>query len=264
MDKGDGSGTTRPARRPPARPRPNGARATAAATIHGELREAILSLARPPGAAIVEREVAAAHGVSRTPVREAVLRLADEGLIEIFPQSGTFVARIPVAELPEAVIIRKALEETTARLAAERATRAEIAAIDAILKRQREAVAKGDRRAFHQADEAFHAAVAEAAGHPRIWTLVQQVKVQVDRFRLLTLPWKGRMALLVKEHAAIVAAIRRRDPAEAAARMGGHLERLLRDIEDLHDADRDFFVAAPAAAPDGLPGASVRRAGSAR
>ena len=234
MDTGRIIASTRPGGRRP--------RATAAATIHAELRDELVSLARRPGEAIVEKEIAAAYGVSRTPVREAVLRLADEGLIEIFPQSGTFVARIPIAALPEAIIIRKALEETTARLAAERAGAVEIAAIEAILKRQREAGAKGDQQAFHRADEAFHAAIAEAAGHPRIWGLVQQVKVQVDRFRQLTLPQKGRMALVIREHAAVAAAIRRHDAAAAASRMGAHLERLLGDIVDIRHLNPQFFV----------------------
>jgi DNA-binding GntR family transcriptional regulator len=239
---GEGPGPARAGRRLPPRRDANDTRATAAAAIHAELREEIVSLRRRPGEAVSEKEIAATYGVSRTPVREAVLRLADEGLVEIFPQSGTFVARIPVSALPEAIVVRKALEETTARLAAERATREQIAGIDATLKRQREFAGRGDREAFHAADEAFHAAVAEAAGHPRIWTLVQQVKVQVDRFRQLTLPQKGRMALVIREHAAVAAAIRRRDPQAAAQRMGQHLERLLGDIEGLQHLNPDYFV----------------------
>ena len=199
-------------------------------------------LRRRPGEPVAEKEIAAAYGVSRTPVREAVLRLADEGLIQILPQSGTFVARIPTSALPEAIIVRKALEETTARLAAERAKRAQVNALDAIVRRQREFADQGDRQAFHGADEAFHAAVADAAGHPRIWALVQQVKVQVDRYRQLTLPQKGRMALAIGEHAGVAAAIRRRDPAAAAQRMGAHLERLLGDIEGIQHLNPDYFV----------------------
>lgn len=265
MRKAVASDTARPARRPPARPRPDGVRATAAATIHAELREELVSLARKPGEAIVEKEIAAAYGVSRTPVREAVLRLADEGLIEIFPQSGTFVARIPIAALPEAMAIRQVLEEATARRAAERATPAQVAELDAILKRQREASGRADQHAFHLADDAFHAAIAQAAGLPRVWSIVQQVKVQVDRVRRLTLPQKGRMPLLIREHGAIAAAIRRRDPDEAATSMRMHLDRLLRDIAGLHHLNPDFFIAdrppAPAAAPAaaGLtPGAGAR------
>ncbi len=159
-----------------------------------DLRSELVSLARRPGEAISEAEIALSYGVSRTPVREAILKLSDEGLLEIFPQSGIIVSRIPVAELPEAIIIRKALEETTARLAAERATASQILALRAILERQREADAAKDGDAFHAADEAFHSTIAEIARHPGIWKLIQQVKVHVDRYRLLTLPQIGRIA----------------------------------------------------------------------
>src|SRR6202012_2323250 len=142
-----------------------------------ELRAELVALERRPGEPISETEIALRYGVSRTPVREAILKLADEGLIEIFPQSGIFVSRIPLAALPEAIIIRKALEETTARLAAERATSSQILALHAILERQREADIVGNRDAFHQADEAFHGAIAEVAQYPGIWALILQVKV---------------------------------------------------------------------------------------
>jgi GntR family transcriptional regulator, rspAB operon transcriptional repressor len=231
-------------RRPPRRPP---GRARVASAIYAGLRDELVSMVRRPGEPIVEKEIAAAHGVSRTPVREAVLRLADEGLIDIFPQSGTFVSRIPLGALPEAMVIRRTLEETSARLAAERAGPAQIAEIEAVLKRQREVSARGDQDAFHHADEAFHAAIADAAGLPMLWSLVQQVKVQVDRVRRLTLPQKGRMPLLIREHSAVAAAIKRRDPDEAALRMGLHLDRLLRELEDLRHLNPDFFI--PAEAP---------------
>src|ERR1700680_1824798 len=119
--------------------------ATAASRIYSDLRAEMVSLRRRPGEAISEAEIALSYGVSRTPVREAILKLSDEGLVEIFPQSGIFVSRIPLAALPEAIIIRKALEETTARLAAERATSSQILILHAILARQREANVAEDR-----------------------------------------------------------------------------------------------------------------------
>src|SRR3954454_8657041 len=151
--------------------RPRGA--TAASRIYAELRAELVSLARRPGEPISENQIARDYGVSRTPVREAILKLSDEGLVEIFPQSGIFVARIPLAALPEAIIIRKALEETTARLAAERATSSQVLNLHSILQRQREASSASDRDAFHQADEMFHAGIAEVAGYPGIWKFVQ-------------------------------------------------------------------------------------------
>ena len=215
--------------------------ATAAARIYADLRSELMSLQRRPGEAISEAEIALAHEVSRTPVREAILKLSDDGLVEIFPQSGIFVSRIPLGALPEAIVIRKSLEETTARFAAQRATSSQILKLRSILERQREADAASDREAFHQADEAFHATIAEIAQYPGIWTLIQQVKIHVDRYRRLTLPQKGRMAEVIAEHEPILAAIEARDPISAGTAMGRHLERLLADISATQNINPEFF-----------------------
>src|SRR5665213_1758341 len=223
---------TEPTIRSPAAQRRNGRprAATAASRIYSNLRAELVSLRRLPGEAVSEAEIALSYGVSRTPVREAILKLSDEGLLEIFPQSGIFVSRISIAALPEAIIIRKALEETTARLAAERATSSQILALHSILERQREANAAKDRDAFHQADEMFHAAIADVAGYPGIWKLILQVKVNVDRYRRLTLPQSGRITQVIAEHEVILRTVEARDPAAAGIAMNHHLERLLGDI----------------------------------
>jgi DNA-binding GntR family transcriptional regulator len=217
------------------------------AVVYADLRAQILSLERRPGEAILEAQIASVYGVSRTPVREAVLKLADEGLIEIFPQSGTFAARIPLAALPEAMVIRTALEERSARFAAERATRSQVFGIAAILERQREAQSADDREAFHLADEAFHAAIAEAGEYPGIWRLVQQVKVHVDRYRRLTLPQEGRMARVISEHSVILARIEAADGAGAAGAMAAHLDGLAADIPDIRRLNPDYFAEAKSA-----------------
>lgn len=219
--------------------RPRGARASS--QIYSDLRGELVSLSRRPGDIISESEIALAYGVSRTPVREAILKLADEGLVEIFPQSGIFVSRIPIAALPEAIIVRKALEETTARMAAERAASSQLLTLHAAIERQREANAANDRDAFHQADELFHATIAEVAGHPGIWRLILQVKVHVDRYRRLTLPQAGRMVEVIAEHEPILAAIKDRDAKAASAAMSRHLERLLEDISAVQTMNPDFF-----------------------
>jgi GntR family transcriptional regulator, rspAB operon transcriptional repressor len=221
------------------RGRPRGV--TAASRIHADLRAELVALKRRPGEVVSEAEIALAYGVSRTPVREAILKLSDEGLVEIFPQSGIFVSRIPLSALPEAIIVRKALEATTARFAAGLATTSQILSLQAILQRQREADAADDRDAFHQADEHFHATIADVAGYPGIWTLIQQVKVHVDRFRQLTLPQKGRMTQVIAEHEVVLAAIEAHDPARAGIAMEKHLERLLGDISATQTVNPEYF-----------------------
>lgn len=217
-------------------------RATASSRIYSELRSELVTMRRRPGEAVSESEIALSYGVSRTPVREAILKLSDEGLLDVFPQSGIFVSRIPLAALPEAIIIRKALEETTARLAAERATTSQILQLRSILERQREADEAGDRAAFHRADELFHATIADVARHPGIWTLILHVKVHVDRYRQLTLPVTGRMTQVIAEHEPILAAIEARDPQRAGMAMERHLDRLLRDISETQHTNPEFFA----------------------
>jgi len=217
--------------------------ATAASKIYNDLRVELVSLQRHPGEVISEAQIALSYGVSRTPVREAILKLSDEGLLEIYPQSGIFVSRIPLAALPEAIIIRKALEETTARMAAERATPSQILALQSILERQREASAAGDSGAFHQADEAFHATVADVAGYPGIWKYIQQVKVHVDRYRRLTLPQRGRMPKVIVEHETVLKAIEAHDAEGARRAMETHLENLLENISTTRHINPEYFDA---------------------
>lgn len=231
-----------PRRRPAAAPPALRRNTTISASIYRTLRCEIMSMRRRPGDAIAEKQIAHDYGVSRTPVREALLRLADEGLVDIFPQSGTFVSRISVAALPEAFVIRQALEEAAVRYAAERATDADIARLRANIAEQHAADAAGDYDAFHQGDEGFHALIAESAGYPRFWTLIQQVKVQVDRCRRLTLPVPGRMDGVIAEHEAIVEAIAAHAPARAVAAMIAHIEKLKSGVLDVRLQNPLYFI----------------------
>ena len=216
-------------------------RRTTATVIRDALRGDIVNLKLRPGQPVVEKDLGQLYHCSRTPVREALMKLAEEGLIQVFPQSGTFVSRIPLQALPEALVIRRALEETAARLAAESASRAMIETIAEAMRRLKHAADKDNLEAFHQCDEEFHAAIAVAAGYPGIWRLTQQVKLQVDRFRRLTLPQKGRMERVLVEHQAVLDAIIHNRGDEAAVAMGDHVAKLLADLDDVAAAHPDFF-----------------------
>lgn len=235
--------------------------ATASAQVYQQLRAQIIALDIPPGAALSENDLASAFGVSRTPVREALLRLADEGLVEIVPKSGTTVSRIPYIQLGEAIVIRKALEEVAVREASLRATKSQFTGLWALIERQREAAKADDRDAFHAADEAFHAAIAEAAGYPGIWRLVNHMKVQVDRLRYLTLPEAGRMLRVTKEHAAVLTAMEKRDGNKAIAAMRGHLDGLEHSLPEIRRSNPDYFVGE--AGVFVLPGVAGRKTRSA-
>jgi DNA-binding GntR family transcriptional regulator len=199
--------------------------------IYQQLRQEIVGMSRKPGDLINEKSVAAERGLSRTPVREAVQRLADEGLVEIFPQSGTFVARIPYDELPEAMVIRTSLEMTAVRLAVRSMTKSQLFILKAIVEEQREADGAGDRLRFHAADERFHMMISEISGYPGIWRVVMQVKTQVDRYRMTTLEHPHRMGQVVQDHERVLEAMEAGDAERAARAMETHLAGVLTSID---------------------------------
>ena len=216
---------------------------SSAARVHGLLRQRIVTLDLPPGAPLAEKALVEAFGVSRTPVREALLRLAEDQLVDIYPQSGTFVSRIRPAVARDAMAIRNALERFTAREAAANADRADLAELDALLARQGAAAQAGDIEGFHAADEALHELIAGIAGHPHIWRVVKREKASIDRVRLLTLQFEGRFQTVIAEHQRIVEAIRARDPARAEAAMDVHLGRVLPSLERLRALYPDYIEA---------------------
>lgn len=206
------------------------------------LREAIVSMEIAPGTAISEKKMALEQGISRTPIREAILRLARENLVEVVAKSGTFVARIPISALPEALIARRALEGMTVRSAARCASRSQILELHALIERQREMAERGDTKEFHRVDDDFHAKIAHVGKLPGLWRLVQQVKLQVDRFRHLTLPEEGRMVMVIDEHTAVVDAIAEGDEERACANMEIHLSGLQHHFGFWVDAHPEYFI----------------------
>lgn len=214
--------------------------------VYRDLRNDIITMKLRPGAPIIEKELTERYGISRTPVREAILRLAEERLVDVVPKSGTFVARIPFAVVREAIVARRALEEVTVRAAAKRATESQLLEIRAIIQRQQEMADAGNEETFHRADEDFHAAVAAAGLHPGIWEIIQQIRIQVERYRRLTLPQQGRMMLIVEEHSAVLDSIARRNADEAVERMNNHLNKLRLDIAVFRDLWPNYFVYDPA------------------
>ncbi len=215
---------------------------TAAGAIAAALRDDIVGMVLLPRTPLRDPVLCERFGTSRTPVREALIRLGEEGLVDILPQSGTFVSRIPVDAIPEAVLVRQALEGVTVEGAAARGGEGAAAALDAAIDAQRSLAARGDTRGFHDADEAFHEAIALLAGHPNIWRLLRQVKMQLDRARRLTLPALGRMGQVIAEHALIRDAVAAGDAAGARTAMTAHLGIVVPDVARLRGLHPDYFI----------------------
>ncbi len=217
-------------------------RGTASGAIFLALRKAILDCSLPPGTPMIEKDLCARFEVSRTPVREALIRLAEEKLVMVYPQSGTYVAPIPLASLPEAVIIRKALEHAALSHALAAHTPEGLEALATLLAEQQACAERADRDAFHAADEAFHEAIAQMAHAPGLWRVAQQAKAQIDRCRRLTLPQKGRMDVVIAEHRAIYTALAGKEAAVAHAALEAHLSAVLPDAQTLQLHYPGYFV----------------------
>jgi len=195
-----------------------------------------------PGTPLQEKTLTQRFGVSRTPVREALIRLAEDGLVDVFPQSGTFVSRVPVEALPEAVQIRQALEDMAVRRTAAIATPADMARLDVLLMQQQLMADLADTGAFHEADEGFHEAIAQIGGYRSLGRLLRQVKLQINRARRLTLPVEGRMEHVIAEHRRIREGIATHDVEAASAAMREHLSVVIPDVAWLRRQYPDYFI----------------------
>ncbi|MGL4604180.1 MAG: GntR family transcriptional regulator [Iodobacter sp.] len=195
--------------------------------IYLTLRQLILDMNMLPGERINEREIAETHGVSRTPAHEAVQLLTEEGLIEVIPRVGTFVARIPLDQQEEATLVRRALESMVIEHVAGKISPADVARLREILVAQYASIVNDDLLEFHRQDEAFHEALSDIAGFQSVWKMITQIKIQVDRYRRLTLPIPGRMEANLTEHRAVVDALSEGNATAALAALQTHLDNVM-------------------------------------
>jgi len=199
--------------------------------VYEVLRRRIRELALAPGAPLRKEEIALELGVSRAPVSDAISRLAEEGLIDVFPQHGSFVALIRSSDVRESLFVRTALEVEAMRSLAPIANPQVIAALDANITAQVDALSTGNLEQFYDLDEALHAAMFGAIETPRALRLLEAARAPLDRVRRLALPDQGRPEQTLAEHRALVDAIRSGDGEYAAAAMRAHLTMVGRAIE---------------------------------
>lgn len=193
--------------------------------VADEIYRRIVELELPPGSRLSEQEVARQMGISRQPVRDAFYRLSQIGLLHIQPQRATTVPRISETAVLQARFVRTALEMETVRAAARAATDDQIAELEALLAKQRAAVAADDRIGFHALDDAYHHRICGIAGNGFAWNLIRDNKAHMDRVRFLSLSFGAQSAL--EDHLRILQALRARDPDRAAREMRAHLARIV-------------------------------------
>ena len=218
-------------------------------SLYRDLRDRIVSTTLRPGEALSEVRLGEAYGVSRTPVREAFKRLAEEGLLEVVPQVGTFVARIDLRVVRDNHFVRETLECRIVELAAARLDAASRVRIRDNLSAQRRAIAARDAAGFFRVDEALHELLAECAGHASAWQVIHSAKAQLDRVRRLSLESPARSRLRMNEHRAIADRVLEGDGAGAAQAMRAHLGTVFESIANIAEENAHYFIDTAAAPP---------------
>ena len=197
--------------------------------LHRLLRKAIVEGDLRPGQALSETETSKQFSISRQPVRVAFIKLAEERLIEILPQRGTFVRKISVKEVLDARHLREIIEVSIVREVAHQHDGTLISLLRCIVGQQ-QACEPGDNRSFHELDEEFHKALALHAGRDYAWRVAEGVKAQMNRVRFLALDFATPTEQLIAEHSAIIDAIEASDAELAVSRMEAHLRRLITSL----------------------------------
>jgi GntR family transcriptional regulator, rspAB operon transcriptional repressor len=217
-------------------------RQPAAEQVYRLLRDAIITCRISPNETISENRICGMFGVSRSPVRTAVARLAEDGLIDIFPQRGTFVAPIKLKDVRENQFARTALEVALVEEAAQYWTQDHSTEIRGNLALQKHHAADGDCWSFCVDNESFHGLIAHAAKLDGIWNTVQNVKLLWDRIGHIANRMPGHMDKILKEHTAIVEALDRSDGNAAIMAMKVHLHSKFAAIAQLRPLYDDYFI----------------------
>jgi DNA-binding GntR family transcriptional regulator len=209
--------------------------------VYATLRDAIIRAELPPGRKLSENELATWLGVSRTPIREALVRLRDERLVAIVPQLGTYVSRISPRAVSDAHFIREALECAAIRETAVVATEDDIATLEENLRAQERADARADFDAFYVLDEDFHRVLCDLSGHTTVWAVSQRAKGHLNRVRRLSIPMPSYIGEMIAEHRGVVDAVAEHDPDQAEEHLRHHLRMVLREIPQIRSQHPDYF-----------------------
>jgi GntR family transcriptional regulator, rspAB operon transcriptional repressor len=203
--------------------------------IHEILKERILNVELVPGTILSRGSLQLEFGVSQTPVRDALMRLQEEGIVDVYPQYATVVAKINIRHARQAQFLRLSLElEAVKRLARE--TPIETAAdLSAILDRQKAVASPETFDVFDAIDREFHCKLYERTDIMELWSNVRRQSVHLDRLRRLNLPMPGKMQTVLDDHQAIVDAIQSGNGDAAADALRQHLSGTLSIIDKISE-----------------------------
>lgn len=209
--------------------------------IYGFIRDAIVSMELLPGQMISETALADQFGVSRTPVREALIQLANIGFVDVLPQRGTYVSKFSMDKILEARFIREALEVSVVSSLAENVTDEIIQAGEAIIAEQKVAAKDDDALAFQKLDDQFHQTLANFTTYGRVAALIEAEKAHMDRVRNLSLHMSGQYKRILSQHIAIMKAIKSGSPESAAQAMSVHMKDVYNILHLIPQQHPEYF-----------------------
>lgn len=212
-----------------------------AGQIFGFIRDAIVSMELLPGQMISETALAEQFGVSRTPVREALIQLSNIGFVDVLPQRGTYVSRFSLEKILEARFIREALELAVVVSLAEDPSPEIIQEGERIIAEQKVAAAADDALGFQKADDKFHQMLAHGTRYSRVASLIEAEKAHMDRVRNLSLHVSGQYKRVVAQHTAIIKAIKAGSPEKAAEAMGVHMKDVYTILQLIPQEHPEYF-----------------------
>ena len=191
------------------------------------IREAIMELNFLPGEIIRKHDICNTLGVSRSPVSEALAKLRNEGLVEVVPQSGTFVSRFSLQDIKEGAFLREAIELACIEILASNISEQQLIDLNRNLKLQKVLAESDDYQGFYQLDAKMHGMIMDFTGYKNLAKVTKTGWVQVDRARQLLLPVDGRLKKAFQEHRAVIKALEQNDVALAREKMRTHLNQLI-------------------------------------
>jgi DNA-binding GntR family transcriptional regulator len=210
--------------------------------VYEHLREQIVDLALKPGTVLPRNQLVEYFGLSQTPIREALTRLDDERLVEIFPQHLTRVRGIDLDSARQAHFARISIELEIVHLLAGAPNPTLEKALLTYVAQQRVSLDAGDLAGFTAADQAFHMKMYAAADVPELWTTVRNLSGNLDRLRRLHLPLNNKAHSILTQHRDIAKAIGAGDQAAAQAAVRAHVSGTLSELKTLRDKYPDYVL----------------------
>ncbi|MFN2226931.1 MAG: GntR family transcriptional regulator [Anaerolineae bacterium] len=194
------------------------------------IKQAILTLSLEPGTALVESDLAAQLGISKTPVRDALQELEREGFVTRVAFKGTYVTDLTARDVSEIFQLRAVLEGLAARLATPAFTGEELAQLTRNLDDAEAALAAGDLALCSEKSRLLHQAIIDRADNERLRQIIGNLDDHVQRLRIMSDRITGRLGISLQEHRRILEALRGRNPAAAEGAIRDHLLSVLQDL----------------------------------